>query len=260
MNNFPNYNPNQFAQDNYGSNNMFNQGNSNNLNNQNNFNNTSMFNNMSNENFISMANNIDSLSVGNNLQQPTQLDIYNNSNYNYNPNETNLNGTSLNDLSGYHNSTNTEDNNTLIKSLTKEILSNIKENNIDLYDDNLSKSSKYYDDELESEETISKKKKKKKEKGVKEELKDYIKTKNPLPSTNSYLFGIFDDCFSIKDFIILFVIYFLLSQDMIKEFFSKYFTSLNPDDEGKVNIQGVIIYGLILTVLFMVSKRVANMF
>jgi hypothetical protein len=42
---------------------------------------------------------------------------------------------------------------------------------------------------------------------------------------------------------------------MIKDFFSKYFNSLNPDDEGKIGIGGVIIYGLILTVLFMIIKK-----
>jgi hypothetical protein len=42
---------------------------------------------------------------------------------------------------------------------------------------------------------------------------------------------------------------------MIKDLFSKYFTSLNADSEGKVNVQGVIIYGLILTVLFTISRK-----
>ena len=36
---------------------------------------------------------------------------------------------------------------------------------------------------------------------------------------------------------------------------SKYFSSLNADIEGKVNVQGVIIYGLILTVLFTISRK-----
>jgi uncharacterized HAD superfamily protein len=30
---------------------------------------------------------------------------------------------------------------------------------------------------------------------------------------------------------------------------------LNPDDEGKVGIKGVIVYGLILTIIFMISKK-----
>ena len=43
---------------------------------------------------------------------------------------------------------------------------------------------------------------------------------------------------------------------MVKDLFGQYFTSLNPDDSGKVHVKGVIIYGLILTVLFMVLKKI----
>jgi hypothetical protein len=42
---------------------------------------------------------------------------------------------------------------------------------------------------------------------------------------------------------------------MIKDLFANYFTCLNPDDEGKVGIKGVIVYGLILTIIFMLSKK-----
>jgi len=65
----------------------------------------------------------------------------------------------------------------------------------------------------------------------------------------------FDECFNYKDFLVLFILYFILSQEMIKDFFSKYFNCLNPDTEGKVGVQGVIIYGLILTVLFMLVRK-----
>jgi hypothetical protein len=60
--------------------------------------------------------------------------------------------------------------------------------------------------------------------------------------------------FNVKEFALLFFIYFFLSQDMIKDGFSTYFTSLNPDEYGRVGAKGVIIYGLILTTLFMVLK------
>ena len=49
----------------------------------------------------------------------------------------------------------------------------------------------------------------------------------------------------VKDAIIIFVLFFLMSQDMIKELFSQYFTSINPDESGKVGAKGVIIYGII---------------
>lgn len=186
--------------------------------------------NTSNENLLSIADKIDLISLDSN----------------------NYNGTNLNDLSPNK----YEDNNSLIKSLTKEIINNLKENNVDIYD-TLS-SNKDYDSDSESESLNKKKKKKKnknKEKTLKEDLEDYIIESNPIPSTNSYLSWIFDDCFNYKDFLILFILYFILSQEMIKDFFSRYFTSLNSDDEGKVGVSGVIIYGLILTVMFMIIRK-----
>jgi hypothetical protein len=177
-----------------------------------------------------------------------------------NPND--YNGTSLNDLSGDNKY---EDNNSLIKSLTKEIINNLKENNIDIYD-NLT--SRKYDDS-DSESSGKKKKKKKKHKKdrdndldfdfdhepIKEELQDYVLDSNPIPASNGYLSWLFNSGFDYKDFLILFILYFILSQEMIKDFFAKYFNCLNPDDEGKINIQGVIIYGLILTIFFMLVKK-----
>lgn len=229
MNNFSNYNSNQIGVGMGGGdinyNNMSNSG-------------------YSNENFINMGNN-----------------------QNFNPdsislNSSNYNGTSLNDLSG-SGSNKYEDNNSLIKSLTKEIINNLKENNIDIYDNLTAK--KYDDSDMESSSKKKKKKKKNKNKdrdlddidelNFKEDLQDYVLESNPVPSTNSYLSWIFNDCFNYKDFLILFTLYFILSQEMIKDFFGKYFTSLNPDFEGKINIQGVIIYGLILTIFYMLIRK-----
>lgn len=216
MNNFSSYNQNQMLEDNLYQSNSNNQINLN----------------TSNENLLSIADKIDLISLDSN----------------------NYNGTNLNDLSPNK----YEDNNSLIKSLTKEIINNLKENNVDIYD-TLS-SNKDYDSDSESESLNKKKKKKKnknkeKEKTLKEDLEDYIIESNPIPSTNSYLSWIFDDCFNYKDFLILFILYFILSQEMIKDFFSRYFTSLNSDDEGKVGVSGVIIYGLILTVMFMIIRK-----
>jgi len=80
---------------------------------------------------------------------------------------------------------------------------------------------------------------------------------NNIPGNEEkgYTQWFFDECFNYKDFLILFVLYFVLSQEMIKDFFGKYFSSLNPDNEGKVGVQGVIIYGLILTIFFMMIRK-----
>ena len=59
----------------------------------------------------------------------------------------------------------------------------------------------------------------------------------------------------IKDFGILIIIFFLLSQDMIKDFFAEYISCINPDDEGKFNVKGVIVYGIILSILFIVVRK-----
>jgi len=251
MNNFSNYDPNQMMLENFNTSNMSNNGMmgmsgqlgnnsmmsnpniatvSNQMSQMNQMNQMSNFPSISNDNIMSMANNIDSLSMSNpNMQQ--RMD---------------LNGTNLMDLSVSRQ----EDNSSLIKSLTKEIISNLKDSNIDLYD-----KKDRFDSESESESS-SRKRKKKKDKSMKEDLQDYMEEQNPVPSTNKYLSMIFSDSFNVKDFFLLFGLYFLFSQNMIKDFFAKYFSCLNPDEDGKVHIQGVIVYGLLLTVMFMLLKKV----
>jgi hypothetical protein len=58
-----------------------------------------------------------------------------------------------------------------------------------------------------------------------------------------------------KEFALLFFIYFLLSQEMIKDGFALYFTSLNPDNSGRIGVKGVIIYGLLLTTIFILLRN-----
>lgn len=166
----------------------------------------------------------------------------------------------------------------LIKSITRELINNLKENNISLHDDNTtyismknkpnlvdaSDTSNNYDnyDNYENYDNYNKEGKKKKNKKsfeYKNDIKkgfEHMMSENGVPGSESLSSYIFDDLFNLKEFIILFGVYFLLSQEMIKDLFAQYFTSLNPDDTGKVNVKGVIIYGLILTILFMVLKKV----
>ena len=61
---------------------------------------------------------------------------------------------------------------------------------------------------------------------------------------------------TFKDSIIIFILFFLLSQNMVKDFFGQFFNGLNPDDEGKIGINGVFIYGVIFAVLFAVIKLI----
>lgn len=58
-----------------------------------------------------------------------------------------------------------------------------------------------------------------------------------------------------KEFALLFFVYFLLSQEMIKDGVALYFTSLNPDESGRIGVKGVIIYGLLLTTIFILLRN-----
>lgn len=198
-----------------------------------------------------------------------------------------FNGTTLDDDTGFNTDYNTSYNKglnsglnsginnqdpTLIKSVAREIINGLKENNMSLYDNssiNSYKNNNLYqvDEDLkdytnENLSSVSKKSKssksKNKVKEVVETIEDFVIDANSSNSTKSYsdyAGWFFDECFNYKDFLILFILYFVLSQEMIKDFFAKYFSSLNPDYEGKIGVQGVIIYGLILTILFMIIKK-----
>jgi hypothetical protein len=153
-----------------------------------------------------------------------------------------------------------------IHSITKEIMNNLKNNNLSfndennslMLDENISKDN-YSTNSHSSKKSCSNTKSKKKEKFdniIKDKIENFVDEQFPIKGGGKTIMSyIFDDCFGIKDFILLFSIYFILSQDMIKDLFSGYFTSLNPDDDGKVGVKGVILYGLILTIAFMLFKK-----
>lgn len=185
-----------------------------------------------------------------------------------------LDGTNINDLPRINLSPKKQEpiNKNILKSITDEIINNLKDfsskeesldesvneskkefsidDNIeDNIDDNIDVNADDDLDEIINQEKLTVNKNKKKIDNMQNiEKKSVNNNKNIL----SYLF---DNNFGIKDFILLFSIYFILSQDMIKDLFASYFTCLNPDDEGKVNVKGVIVYGLILTIIFMISKK-----
>jgi hypothetical protein len=188
-----------------------------------------------------------------------------NNNLNLNIDDISLEGTNINDLSkiNYTQKKSNIINKNMLKTITNEIINNLKESSQD--EDNIKQSSLDDDiDDIDIEEQLfddkekSKKKKKNKEKLdniIKDNIENFVEDKIPVKNSKNILSYLFDDCFGVKDFILLFSIYFILSQDMIKDLFSGYFTCLNPDDEGKVGVKGVIVYGLILTIIFMLSKK-----
>jgi hypothetical protein len=209
------------------------------LNSQNNNFNNNLLKNLTHENFINMASTIDNITLNG-----TNLD------------EINIESNNKNTPSPSYNDNKYTDKN-FIKSLTKEIINNIRENDISVYDNLTNRQN----DNIDNIDIIDEDKldvpilPKKKNKNSKENFKKSIETMINTNNTSTIVSWFFDECFNVKDFILLFSIYFILSQDMIKDFFGKYFTSLNPNNDGTVDVKGVIIYGLILTVLFMVLKK-----
>jgi len=194
-----------------------------------NYKNFNLINNIPNDNLINMANNIDMLTIDDiNQLNGTNVDSLNN--------ETARLNIPIN------RSYNRDDNKSLIKTLTKEILENLNDNSD-------------YDSKYALEEFVSDKNNKSKPIKSHKPNKSKKEHFDVVENKQNYYNMIFDSCFGIKEYILLFGIYFILSQEMIKDFFSKYFTSLNEDMEGKVNVQGVIVYGLILTTLFMLTRK-----
>lgn len=201
------------------------------------------------------------------LKRINNLDYKNKENFVEN---ISLEGTSINDLStkkmDYDIKKTEPIHKEFIHSITKEIMNNLKNNNLSFNDDNNSlmldeniSKDDYSTNSYSSKKSCSNSKSKKKEKFdsiINDKIENFVDEQFPIKGSGKTIMSyIFDDCFSIKDFILLFSIYFILSQDMIKDLFSSYFTSLNPDDDGKVGVKGVILYGLILTIAFMLFKK-----
>ena len=64
----------------------------------------------------------------------------------------------------------------------------------------------------------------------------------------------------IKEIILIVTIYFILSTEYIKSQIGKYVKYINPDNEGNVSFIGVLIYGLLLGVIFIMTKTILNRF
>lgn len=147
-------------------------------------------------------------------------------------NETKFNGTDLYE----HKNTNVNDNESLINIITNEITNRLgnKQISTDMQ-------------EFKSNNIKSKGKEKIIEKITKNINATTKESKSIIEKIISYA--------DVRDFVIIFVIFFLLSQDMIKDFFSEFVTYLDPDDEGKIGIKGVTAYGILLGVLFLVVRK-----
>jgi len=55
--------------------------------------------------------------------------------------------------------------------------------------------------------------------------------------------------------IILLTLYVIMSQPFVISFASKYIKQLTPNEDGSVNMSGIVIYGIILTILFLGIRK-----
>jgi len=62
----------------------------------------------------------------------------------------------------------------------------------------------------------------------------------------------------VYDFILLFIIFMLMSQQFVKNFIGTYIKVININETGVVPFSGVVIYGLIFVSLFISSKIFIN--
>lgn len=58
----------------------------------------------------------------------------------------------------------------------------------------------------------------------------------------------------LKDPILIWLIYMLMSQNFFKNLVGKYLTTINPNEEGVVSFSGVAMYGLILVTFYTLIK------
>jgi hypothetical protein len=62
----------------------------------------------------------------------------------------------------------------------------------------------------------------------------------------------------LYDFILLFVIFMLMSQDFVKNFIGTYLKIINVNEKGIVPVSGVAVYGIIFVTVFILSKIFIN--
>ena len=58
--------------------------------------------------------------------------------------------------------------------------------------------------------------------------------------------------------LLLLTIYVILSQPFAINFASNYIDQLNPNEDGTISLMGIIIYGVILVLMFMVLRRIVE--
>lgn len=123
-------------------------------------------------------------------------------------------------------------NNDYLKRVTKDILHGLAKNDINLSENSSQKSNN-------SIEEISQKK------------EHFAVEKSNIKNTVLQY---------IIDFATILFIYVILSLDTVKDFFGNYLIYINPDEEGKTGIIGVLSYGILLALLIIIAKIILSFF
>ena len=55
--------------------------------------------------------------------------------------------------------------------------------------------------------------------------------------------------------LLLLTICVIMSQSDVQQFFASHIDKLNPDESGNISLIGMIIYGAILVIVFMASRK-----
>lgn len=91
-----------------------------------------------------------------------------------------------------------------------------------------------------------------------DENEDYIHEKPKKKSDSNYNLNsitINKILVFIREPLLLLIIYVLLSLEPVVTFFGKYLTIINQKDDGSISIIGIILYGIIFTILFLTLRK-----
>lgn len=121
----------------------------------------------------------------------------------------------------------TDANNTTEDANLKQIINDINKS--------IDKEKKTKDNDDTEEDTDNEEEKE--DKGEKEEIDD-------KSDDEKKLFNM------IKEPLLLWSVYMLLSQDMIKNLIGAYVNAINPSDDGSVGVVGVALYGVIMVIMY----------
>ena len=78
--------------------------------------------------------------------------------------------------------------------------------------------------------------------------KQYIEKPKPQKIIDYVLF--------VFEIIIILSLYVVMSQPFVISFLAKYINQLNPNENGEASMAGIVIYGFILAVLFLIVRKI----